>query len=235
MKKDREAYIAREILKSHGGLIRIDEEGVFSSFAEARMFLKHIRKESEYEKDAPSEHSNFRHEIIRFKVDNYENCESQKVWTYKLNGELISEVSATDQIFHDFEHVTYQELFDVGDIVRIKSNFEEPSSYQINETLGVIEQKPLRISDWESGGKPLEEWDGSYLIWLISDDTNLLYHEHLHEKCLDKVVGEIPEELSFLKLLSDYFKNNGNVPNADKIKETFSENIVVRKINYFYN
>jgi len=229
-----QVYIAREIHAPTRGSIRIDEEGVFSSFEEAQSFLKHLREDGDYQTEPSPSDEYFRHEIIKYRLNDYENWNIEIRWTYKLNGELITKVDAKDEIPIAFESISFQSLFEPGEIVRIKSNFEEPDSFMARGNYGVIDKIPDSKESWEASVKPLDEWDGSYLIWLISQDTHLLYHEHLYEICVDKFDGKLPEDLHFLNILSDYIKNDGNVPYAEKIKKTFSENIVVRKINYFF-
>ena len=102
------------------------------------------------------------------------------------------------------------------------------------ENYGVVAQTPVTKKDWKNSGRPLEDWDGAYVVYLISDETNSLHHDHLSEICLEKLRRKLPEDLNFLNLLSAYFKNDGNVPDAEKIQKTIEENIVVRRINYFF-
>jgi hypothetical protein len=232
--KSEHVYIAREILVSDGGLIRIDEEGIFSTFDAAYAFIEHLRKEGQYVNESSASIEAFRHEIIQSRLNDYENWNSEVTWTYKLNGELLSRCDAGIEPPNPFESVSFRSLFELGEIVRAKPSFEEPESHLATENYGVICQIPVSQESWKTSGEPLEDWDGAYIVLLISEMTNLLYHEHLIEICLDKFEGTLPEDLIFLNLLSKYIENDGNVPNAEHIKRALFENAVVRKIDYYF-
>ena len=229
------SYIAREITLSEFGLIRIDEEGVFSSFEIASDFLKDLREEGEYETNPSTADIEFRHEIIKLKINEFESYKTIIKWTYKLNGELISKVSFDDNRPNCFETVDYKSRFSVGEIVRVKCNYEEPASCLTQENYGVISHIPTAKEAWQASGKPTDEWDSAYIVWLISHINGYLGHHHLNELCLDKFGEELPEELEFLKILSEYLTNKNNIINPDLIKKALSGDVVVKKINYFFS
>lgn len=235
MNESNNIYIAREVTLDAIGMIRIDEEGVFSSFKEAQDFLEHLRVDGEYESEPDPDDEIYRHEIIKYPLNNYENYNTKVRWVYKLNGDLISKEDPRETIPSPFDSVSFHSLFTVGDIVRVKSNYEEPSSNLIEENYGVISKVPVTKEIWQSSNMNLDEWDGAYIVLLISENTNLLYHQHVNEICLEKLKGELPDDLVFLNLLSDYSRNDGNVPNSEIIKKALHERIVVRKMNYFYS
>ena len=199
-----EIYIFREYLVANWGLIRIDSECLFDSLENA---CAHLKKEVREKVEI-----NFRFSISKFILNDPEARQSSEEWVYLTDGSLLR------HIYPDCvpEPSLYEGRFSVGDIVRIKSEIENPSFGLTFENVGVIYQLP-------------EAEDDSYIVIFISE-KGCASHLHLPEEALSHESVVVTDENSFLKVLASSLKDGS----AEELNEQVWGDVYVRKIGHYY-
>jgi hypothetical protein len=225
-------YIAREYLIGDHSLIRIDEESIFDSFEKAQIFLSTLREEYDPE-DLNDPH--FRHEIIKKPLNSNDAWKLTKTWVYKIDGNLLLEYPNENTDKNDFDLYNYEGLFKVGEIVKIKNSMDEPNlSNFVNDNYGVVSETPINKEAWKLEENSLDEWDGAYLVWFITENGNVS-HLHLRERALSQLTSALPEQYVFLNNISKYFRKDCGEKEAEEILKAMSEDVFVQKVNYFFN
>lgn len=231
----KDIYIAREIYsEGKNGLIRIDEEGAFLSFEQAQSFLAHLRVEGDYNIETSANDKYFKHQIIKYNTNDYNNWDKEVRWTYEINGKLLSEVDASAHETESENINIFNRFYKLGDIVRVKTYDEDTNSFLVESNFGVIGQVTVDKESWVASGERPDEWNNDYIVWLISSDKGILYHQHLDGTLIDSITEPLSEELAFLNLLSEYIKKEGCVADAKKIKRAFEGDVVVWKFQKYF-
>ena len=74
----------------------------------------------------------------------------------------------------------------------------------MEDTIGVIINTPIHYSEWRNKEKTKYGWDNTYVIDFIRE--GYLDHMHIKEQGLELFTKDIPENLSFLEVLSEHYK-----------------------------
>ena len=192
-KSENFLYIFRQFCFLKSGGIRIDEEGVFSSFEKAEEYLKTVIDE-EY---SVSDRVYFRNEITKLKIDSADDWDSRLRWIYSVSGQLIKKIDFSAIPQSDYDQFAYDMSFEVGVLVKVSPKIDAYHSPFINEEYAVVEWRPLSKAEWVESKKEKEDWDGMYRIAYITPE-GLLNHQHVPEYCLSHLDQEPPSEFVFL-------------------------------------
>ena len=204
-------YIAREyLLVDDYGAVRIDEEAVFSSLKDARVFLQTV-EDPEVE---GARLKVYRTEIVEYIVGNTETY--ARKWVYNLKGELIEQDPPKEAYVkqRDFDH---QVKFRVGDIVYLLPKITNIQSPSVNGVFGVVVELP--------------SVDTTYVIYYINE-YGLLDHKHSPESAMVIPNEPLPGELSFLTILSKHMRNLIEIP-GETFRQIVNGDIFVKNINVF--
>ena len=218
-------YIAREYLLTNDyGSIRIDEEEIFSSFEDAKGFLKTL-EDTEVEDDY---FLLFRREIVKHTVGQDESFIEK--WTYNIKGQLIDTLT---KLYDTPESSQYKcsGKYGIGDIVYIVPRIQNKLSPSIKGTYGVIVEVPRVPENHRVVDENREELQKEYTIYFITD-KGLLGHLHASENALTAPKSVIPNELKFLELYSKHLKTEKTLPN-NLMKQLLNDEISVLNIKKF--
>lgn len=199
-----EIYIFREYLISPWGLTRIDNEYLFDSLERAQM---HLQNEVREKIDI-----NSRFSISKHSLNKPEPWQSWEEWVYLTNGRLLKHTYPGWQP----EPSLYEGKFSVGDIVRIKSEIENPSYGLAFENIGVIYKLP--------------ESDENFYIVIFISEKGCASHLHLPENALSGESVVVTDENAFLKILAAGLKDGS----AEELHEEIWGDVYVRKIGQYY-
>lgn len=222
-------YIVKQILKHGYDCDRIDELAVFDSYEKAIQYQKTLEDPEASENDLIL----FRNVVEEISLNDWEPWKSKKEWIYDLKGNLLISYPSTEQKLSDFDAFSYEHKFSVGDIVAIKSEFEECSSPLVEGGYAVISDTPVNKDEWINEGGNKDEWDGCYIVNFISE-KNLLSHFHLPEKLLKPLTEPLPSEYSFLEIYSEHLKGTRRLPDA-LLKKIWGDLVVINKEHFDFN
>ena len=214
MNKLSTVYVAREyLLIDNFGGIRIDEEAIFSSFEQARDFLKTLEDKNATRNDLIL----FRTEIVQFQLDSDESC--NKKWIYDLRGVELEGANPLDGDTSEPVMQNNQRSYQLGDIVYILPNIESKFSPSIKGDYGVICEVPVEQNNFE------------YIVYYISEN-GYLDHFHVPEKSIIAQKSNLPTTHIFLDLFSNHLKRKHKLD--DKlVYKLINENIFVMNISSF--
>ena len=235
MSSNKRGYIARKYYAQDYGIKAIYEESIFKSYDSAYIFIKEISEE---------DHDRFLSEIVGYIIGDKEPWETEQTWTFDRKGELIRfddaqkryencrvvEHDGYKSIYIEPEPNSFTGKYSVGNIVVIRAfpwNWQSPIP---EDTIGVVGSTPYIYDKWIKQGNDKYDWDNTYVIYYIRDG----YLDHIHntEKGLELFQKEMPENLFFIKHLSDHFKGNV-VIKEDILKDIFNCKIFVEKVRHF--
>jgi hypothetical protein len=225
-------YIARKYVGTEGEARFCYEEGIFSSYERAHDFIIAISEEDD---------DCFLSEIVGYPLDSHSPCDSMDVFTFDRTGKLMHSDKAEN--WYDNCHIidedgdrfayeihdpaSYNGKYKDGDIVFIRAfpwNLFSPTH---KNTIGVICCAPDSFEEWVSNGNEYYTWDNTYAVDCIRD--GYLGHWHIEEKGIAPFDGEIPDNLKFLQILSEYYKGNKvlspEVEHELKYGDLFVENV----------
>ncbi|MEM5786070.1 MAG: hypothetical protein AAGU11_02055 [Syntrophobacteraceae bacterium] len=227
-------YLARKYhTRSYGGKSYY-EEGIFGSYDKAYEFIRMISDETS---------EGFLSEILSFVVDDIEPWENEQVWKFDNKGNLIHVSDAKTKyadcivveenggkiIYSDPKPESYTKLFTIGDIVLVKPYPWNAESPVHKDTIGVVTSTPTVFEAWISSGGDRYEWDNTYVIHYIAH--GYLDHVHMPEHGIAAFTGNMPESISFLKMLSDHFKGYVRIKDAI-LKQIFAGEIFVEIVEH---
>lgn len=198
-------FIARHFsFKNEFHAQRIFEEDVFTSYERAYAFIQKLIDEYNYRERPDGNLALFM--IIVHMVDNHEP-QKVKIEIYLDNhGKMLGKKDHLENYQFPEEFLpTFPTKFKIGDFVRVKAFPYRMESPVTQGLLGVVALPPKPPDPNLEGSGDLQ-----YVVYHITHD-GYLNHIHVYESVLDRYDDEIPEELSFIKILSDDFTGKRRV------------------------
>lgn len=209
-------YLARKIVitGSYGDIL-IEEEGVFETYDKAMVFIKAITDSDEYEESIL-----IRCEIVEYALNQMTDYENRKVWHFDSIGRKIdSEIIPVDT----------NAYFSEGDLVYIKPFPWNKYTHYQKEIIGVVELSPKQSILNDSKSSSLDEGD-EYIVQFI-DDEGCLDHDHFDEKAMSMYLGDLPDDLYFLSVLSAHYSGKRKI-DEKLLKYISSKQVYVKKIEF---
>ncbi len=225
MENGSKVYIVREylIVDDFGG-VRIDEEAVFSSIQEAHCFLKSLVNETPTNEDLIL----FRIEILEYIFGDIESY--IRKWTYTISGDLLDEFDSLKGS-RETGSCTFTGKYRVGDIVFVAPRVMNRLSPSTNGTYGVVIDIPSAEVCKSIPGCKQDESNNDYIIYYITE-YGYLDHFHMAESVLSELDSDLPNELEFLRIYSDWLKKDIQLPD-DLIARIHDQKIMVKNIETF--
>ena len=210
------------------------EEGIFHSYELAYKYIKKISDEEDHD---------FFGEIVVFELNDFSRKLENEFFIFdykanliydsnKINSKIkkyIAEENGFRTIYKINDPNSYNEKFKIGDIVFIKAfpwNIFSPAYVDL---IGVIGNVPCLYEKWIQNNN-YYEWDNTYVIYCIRD--GYLGHWHIEERGIEFYSGELPDNLKFLRLLSEHLLKKMTIPDIiiDKIHQG---EVFVEKLKYY--
>jgi len=203
-------YIARKFIVNDRLSKHYYEEEVFDSIDAASNFISSISYE---------DNTRFFSEIVTCYLNNEDIDKDKYTNIYDCNGNLIwSSVCHYDQCEHDQD-------YNIGEIVTIMPFPWNPFSPTYIKTIGVVSCLPKSFDD-----KNNYTHNEEYIIECIR--SGFLYHWHVKKYALQKYTDDIPENMSFLKILSDHYKKIKVIP-EDILNAVYNGELFVEKVHHY--
>jgi hypothetical protein len=235
MQKQVRSYVARKYVAHNYGSRSFYEEGLFGSYDSAYKFIERISEE---------DNDRFLSEIVSFITDDMEPWENAQTWTFDRKGKLIRfydpqkkyincrvvEHDGYKTIYREPKPDSYKSQYTTGDIVLVKAFPWNVNSPTHEDTIGVVANTPIPYEEWMSNGNDKYEWDNRYVINFIGN--GYLDHMHLTESSLELYLKELPNNIYFIKHLSDHFKGHIKIDKTI-LKEIFSGKVFVERVHHF--
>jgi hypothetical protein len=232
----KRSFIARKYISVDGGRSYY-EEAVFDTFEAAKAFIQEISEE---------DHDCFLSEIVSYPTNSSEPWDDKQTWTFDRKGNLLHTYDARKEeaeckvieeegckiLFCEPKPETYTQKFQVGEIVFIRAFPWNEVSPVSEDTIGVIATTPAPFEQWLSKGQDKYHWDNSYVIYCIR--SGYVDHIHVEERGIESYTDEIPERLTFLKDLAQYFRGN-ELLKKEVMGEVFAGNVFVEKVRHLEN
>ena len=236
MSLNKRVYIVRKYYAQNYGSKSIFEEAVFESYESAYQYIEEISEE---------DHDRFLSEIVSYIVNDREPWKNEESWTFDRKANLIRYYDAHKKyenchvvenegyktIYYEPKPDTFTYKFEVGDIVIVRAYPWNNDSSMPEDTIGVISWTPIPFDEWIRKGENKYEWENAYVIYFIRG--GYLHHMHIEEKHIKLYDKELPENICFLKILSDHFKGNIKL-NEEIFKDIVNEKIFVEKVRQFF-
>ena len=228
-------YIARKYVEQEGGARHFYEEGIFSSYERAYDFIIAISEEDE---------DCFLSEIVTYPLDSRTPCDGMDVFTFDRTGKLLHTEKAENRydncyiieeggykdVYYIHDPASYTGKYKDGDIVFIRAFPGNRLSPTSKDTIGVICCAPDSFEKWVSAGNEYYTWDNTYAVDCIRN--GYLGHCHVEEKGILPFAGEIPDNLKFLRILSEHYKGN-KVLSPEVEHELKYGHLFVEKVKHF--
>ncbi len=180
----------------------------------------------------------FLSEIISYGINDTSPWDDERIWTFDRKARLIHCFTACEQDGYcentrdgsvSPDPHNYAAKFAIGDIVLIAPfpwNKESPTSENV---IGVIGQMPIPFDEWVSWGNDKSEWDDTYVIYRILG--GYLQHIHVRERGIQPYKDILPDNLMFLKDLSDQFRGK-RILREEALEKVLEGKIFVEKVRY---
>jgi len=228
-------YIARKYVGIEGISSRhYYEERVFSSYELAYEFIKLISEE---------EHDCFLSEIVSYPLNNTSFCDEQEIYTFDRKGQLlitdtlnrydnyyVFEEDIDRKIYPKHEQASYSGKYKIGDIVFIRAYPWNDVSPTHKDTIGVVSAIPDSLDKWIANGYEMYTWDNAYVVDCIRD--GYLGHWHVEEKGITPFNDKLPDNLEFLKILSNHYRTESSLPD-NIINDVISGKLFIEKVTHF--
>lgn len=211
-------FLARKFVSIEGGARHIYEEEIFDSYEAALHFIHTISEEDE---------EFFLSEIVSCMLNDTSSQNDKEIHIFDRKGALIWSSRALDS--SSAKHFT--EKFSVGDIVKLNSFPWASSSPTYVSTIGVISQVPIPLDKWMALGNKKDFWDNTYVVESIRN--GYLGHWHATENSLELYCHHLPENLLFLKILSEHYLGQKTIPD-NVFQEIQNGHIFIEKVAHFY-
>ncbi|MBT0666017.1 hypothetical protein KI809_17025 [Geobacter pelophilus] len=227
----KRSFIARQYT-SHGMGRSYYEEAIFETYEAANSFIQEISEEDD---------DCFLSEIVSYPTNSTEPWDDTQIWTFDRKGSLLHFYDARKEeaeckvieedgckiILREPRPQTYTGKYEVGNIVIIRAFPWNEVSPVTEDTIGVIATTPNHFEEWLSKGKDRYDWDNSYVVYCIR--SGYVDHIHVEERGIELYTNEVPERLTFLDDLAEYFRGK-EILKKEVMEEVFAGNIFVEKV-----
>ena len=185
-------YIARFYSLGAYSYRRIDDEVIFSTFTEAEEYIK---KESFDFEPSPSDYKMYRSEIVEYRIQNKTKSKKLCTWMFDISGKQLA-IQKKDE--HDTHEPIPDQKFERGDLVEFIESCDLP---YITQYLGVVRHAEASESN-------------SYTITInFISELGYFDHTHIHPSYVRMYNRDVPNELKFLRQLSEHDKGIRRIKN----------------------
>lgn len=210
-------HLARKFVSIEGGARHYYEEEIFDNYDAAHSFIQNISEEDE---------DFFLSEIVSCKLNDTYSKYDKEVHIFNKNGVLIWSNNSP----HSSSKKKFSGKFSVGDIVILQAFPWISSSPTHVSTIGVVAEVPIFFDEWITLGKEIKTWDGTYVVESIRD--GYLGHWHATEESLELYCQDLPENLQFLKILSEHYMGEKAI-SSNILQDIKNGDIFVEKVKHF--
>ncbi len=228
-------YIARKYTANDAGAKHYYEERAFTSYDNAFEFIEYISEEND---------EAFLSEIAIFLLNSHFGFEKMAVHTFDKEGKLLVNEEETKDLknYYVIEENGEQTLYpkrspesfsgkyNVGDLVFIRAFPWNKVSPTYEDTIGVISEVPVSYNEWIEKGNEKFTWDNTYVVDCIRD--GYLGHWHIEEVGISPYEDGLPKKLKFLKILSDYYLEQIEIP-KNIFEKIICGDLFVENIEHF--
>jgi len=204
----------------------------FSTWDQAVSFLETVQR---YDREQFGSLPTFRFQVQELRLDSASEPgsdvappgESKELagpcWCFNIDGKLLWTLPDPEKDRTEFERFEFEGKFQVGDLVHVIPQAQDPESESIPGDFGVIGGTPKDKQEWLRCSKDPAQWDGFYSVEYV-DDYGYLDHYHVPERCLGRSTTNLPKELRFLSIWGKALRGTVQLP--DDLKQR----IVDRKV-----
>ena len=208
-------YIVRKFVAIEGGARHYYEEEVFDKYQLALNFLNNISNEDD---------DFFLSEIVTCSINNEDIDKDKEVKLFDFRGNLLCSFPQSNNVSRATG------LFELGDIVRVAPFPWNQYSPTYVGTIGVVTEIPILLAKQAAATNADPTCDNNYVVDYIR--AGYLGHWHVDERAIQEYTKPLPDNLIFLKLLSEHYKG-GKVISEKNLRDAYTGDLFVEKLDHF--